>query len=136
VHRGTTVDPPADRAADPPTALVFVYGTLLRGEANHGLLARARFVATGRTEAAFDLVDLGDYPALVEGGGTIVTGELYEVDAATLAALDRLEEHPDVYRCSPIRLLGDVLAHTYLLPAELAAGHPRIATGDWRRHLE
>ena len=70
---------------------VFVYGTLLAGEPNHRLLARARLVTEARTKPAFELRDLGSSPRLVRGGAHAVAGEVYEVDEATLAALDRLE---------------------------------------------
>src|SRR5262249_38344841 len=83
---------------------VFVYGTLLSGEANHGHLAGARYVGSGRTRAEVELRDLGAYPALIAGGAQAVVGEIYEVDEATLAALDALEDHPAYYRRTEIVL--------------------------------
>ncbi|MEZ4299723.1 MAG: gamma-glutamylcyclotransferase family protein, partial [Polyangiaceae bacterium] len=68
--------------------LLFVYGSLLRGEDNHAVLAGARFVATARTAPRYTLVDLGPYPALVPGGETEVSGELFEVGPALLTELD------------------------------------------------
>ena len=56
---------------------VFVYGTLLAGEPNHHVLVGepnhhvlvgARFVAQARTEAAFELRDLGPFTGLVRDG--------------------------------------------------------------------
>ncbi len=110
---------------------VFVYGTLRRGEGNHELLARAEFLGFSRTEAAYTLYDLGAYPGVVVGGADVVHGELYRVDGATLAALDRLEEHPDYYRRETIVLNDGAQAWIYLLPASEAAGAPRIVSGDW-----
>ena len=77
-----------------PSTLVFVYGTLLFGERNHGLLVSARLVGEARTLPAFQLHDLGPYPGLVAGGEHAIVGEVYAVDDATLAALDRLEAPP------------------------------------------
>ena len=114
-------------------ARVFVYGTLLSGEPNHRLLADAELVGEARTEAAFDLVSLGAFPAMVPGGGTAIAGEVYEVDPQTLDALDRLEGHPRFYRRHAVRLDdgGEVLA--YLLTPDQVRGRPRITSGDWRR---
>jgi gamma-glutamylcyclotransferase (GGCT)/AIG2-like uncharacterized protein YtfP len=115
----------------PPTKL-FVYGSLLHGEAAHFRLRGARLIARARTDAAFTLVDMGDYPALVEAGDTVVTGEIYAVDEALLADLDEYEEAPAVYQRRTLRVEGhDVV--TYVLPERLAAGMPAIAGGDWRR---
>lgn len=113
---------------------MFVYGTLLAGEPNHALLSRARHAGAARTRPEFELVDLGAFPAMVAGGATAVVGEVYEVDAGTLAALDRLEGHPEFYRREPVDLEGGERALTYLLDAAQAAGAPRIASGDWRAH--
>ena len=62
------------------TTKVFTYGTLLKGEPNHGLLAEARLVGEARTEPVFDLINLGAFPGMVAGGSTAVRGEIYEVD--------------------------------------------------------
>ena len=110
---------------------VFVYGTLRSGEPNHYLLDHHDLVRRGRTEPAFELVSLGAFPALVHGGRTAVTGEVYEVDAVTLAALDRLEGHPSFYERRPIVLDDGDEVLAYLLSPEQAHGRPRIPTGDW-----
>lgn len=112
---------------------VFVYGTLLSGEAAHRLLAEATLLGEARTEPSFELVDLGRYPAIVAGGATAVAGELYEVDAATLAALDHYEDHPRLFRRREIRLAGGGEAWAYLLSGDRARSRPRIPGGDWRR---
>ena len=112
---------------------VFVYGTLLDGEPNHRLLATAAFVGEARTEPAFLLVSLGAFPAMVTGGQTAVTGEVYEVSDETLAALDRLEGHPHFYERRQIRLADGVEVLAYLLDEEQARGRPTITSGDWRQ---
>lgn len=111
---------------------LFVYGSLLQGEAAHFRLRGARLIAQARTEAAFTLIDMGPYPALVEAGDTAVVGEIYLVDEALLAELDEYEEAPAVYQRRALRVEEhDVV--TYVLPERLAVGQPRIASGDWRR---
>ena len=112
---------------------VFVYGTLLRGQPNHRLLKGAVFIGDARTEARFELVDLGPFPAMTGGGVTRVVGELYVVDASTLSALDRLEGHPRFYRRQRIRVENAGAAYAYLVTAEQARGLPVIASGDWRQ---
>ncbi|WP_415841932.1 gamma-glutamylcyclotransferase family protein, partial [Myxococcus xanthus] len=83
---------------------VFVYGTLLGGEPNHRLLRGARLIGPARTQPRFTLYDYGPFPALASRGKHAVEGEVYEVDALMLAALDRLESHPRFYRRTPITL--------------------------------
>ncbi len=72
---------------------VFVYGTLKRGGTNHAYLAGQSFLGAARTQPGFTLYSLGDYPGMVRAPGDTagVTGELWSVDDATLAELDRLE---------------------------------------------
>ena len=118
---------------------VFVYGTLRVGESNHHLLCDAHGVAyrvaTTRTAPRYTLLDLGRYPALVEGGSTAVVGELYRVAPAALAALDLLEGHPDLYERRPVWLADGASAEAYLLPGGRAAGGIPLPGGDWVRRL-
>ena len=115
-------------------ARVLVYGSLLSGEPNHRLLARATLVGAAKTQAGFNLHDLGAFPGMVAGGEGGVTGEVYDVDAATLARLDALEGHPRWYRRTPITLADGSAAETYLLTPRHVAGCPVVASGDWRAH--
>jgi len=78
---------------------LFVYGSLRRGEINHG------FMGSSRCEAFLAwlpgvLYDTGrGYPAMAEGKGDvaagtgIVCGEIYRIDEETLARIDDLEEY-------------------------------------------
>lgn len=73
---------------------VFVYGTLKRGGSNHRFLRGQRLVGTAETQPHYRLYGLDGYPGLVEvvpGTGLPVKGEIWAVDEACLAELDRLE---------------------------------------------
>lgn len=114
---------------------VFVYGTLLAGEPNHGVLAGAELVGPAVTAPAFELFDLGAYPALVAGGTRAVAGEVYAVDAAVLRRLDALEAHPAFYRRARIALeLGGRMAEAYLLRPDQVVGRRVVVSGDWRSY--
>ena len=112
---------------------LFVYGTLRRGERSHGLLTGAAGLGPARTRPDFELVVLGWYPALVAGGAVAVHGELYAVPAALWPALDAYEDCPGTYQRVRLTLDDGRQAQTYLLGAARAAGHPRLAHGDWTR---
>jgi gamma-glutamylcyclotransferase (GGCT)/AIG2-like uncharacterized protein YtfP len=88
---------PAQRRQLPSNQLVFVYGSLKQGFANHHVLGTAEFVGRGRTLPEFDLIDCGPFPAIISGGRS-VTGELYKVDAATMKDLDVLEGNGILYQ--------------------------------------
>lgn len=124
------------RVALPGPALrrVFVYGTLLAGESNHRVLRGARLLGPARTPPAFSMFSLGRFPGVVPRGETAIEGEVYEVDAATLAGLDQLEGHPRFYRRTPLRLDDHGEVETYLLTPEQVEGCLPIASGCWRRH--
>lgn len=102
--------------------LVFVYGTLKRGGSNHRQMDGAKFVAPAHTPAGWTLYDLGEYPGLVaEAGAPGVSGELWEVDDARLAALDRFEGvSTQLYARDTLRLAEpagtDAFAYRYLPP--------------------
>jgi len=82
---------------------VFVYGTLKRGNGNHRLLKSSRFISTVGTKKTFMMFG-GGFPLCREPVDNdnhyhagVVKGELFAVDDATLARLDRLEGHPNFY---------------------------------------
>ena len=114
---------------------LFVYGTLMQGEANaHHLAGVPR--AAGMVRAA--LHDCGPYPALSLGEGQ-VQGELVELPLERLAGMDALEGSAPggapggMYRRTvlPVQTkAGMVRAFAYVMDD---TGHlPRIAAGDWR----
>lgn len=110
---------------------VFVYGTLRVGQGNHHLLAHAPMIGLDRTPARYTLVDLGAFPAVVVGGATAVVGEVFEVDAATLARLDRLEGHPRFYQRTTVRLASGRRAEMYVMALGEDRPQRPIASGDW-----
>lgn len=87
-----------------------------------------------RTAPEFELVDLGEYPALIPGGAVAVRGELYVVDVKTLARLDKFEQHPKLFVRTEISLEDGRRAQAYLGRPENIRGAPRIESGDWRQH--
>jgi gamma-glutamylcyclotransferase (GGCT)/AIG2-like uncharacterized protein YtfP len=109
---------------------IFVYGTLLQGESNHGLLADAEFLGIDRLTNA-QIFDLGDYPMIVPGEG-LVLGEVYRISPAILQKLDILEEHPDYYQRGLAILQSGCNALVYWGRAELVAGCSVITSGSWR----
>ncbi|MGZ4108044.1 MAG: gamma-glutamylcyclotransferase family protein [Tumebacillaceae bacterium] len=72
---------------------MFVYGTLLRGERNHRVVAPyLKAVQPGTVRGR--LYDVGTYPALVlDENASPVVGEWFTVTGAGLKAMDALEEY-------------------------------------------
>lgn len=100
--------------------LVFVYGTLKRGMANHQLLVGSRFEGTA-TVAGLHLFDLGPFPMAIAAAADAdarLDGEIYGVSPAQLAALDRFEGAPRLYERQRHQLMDGRLVWVYV-------GHPR-----------
>lgn len=76
--------------------LIFVYGTLKRGFRNHHLLDGARFVEEAKTAPYWMLASAGSFPVLFRGRAC-VTGEVWEINRATLTHLDYLESNGFMY---------------------------------------
>lgn len=91
--RGTAAPTPGATTGDlSRRTRIFVYGTLKRGQSRAAALAGQSFLATVTTAARYRIFDCGGYPGLVEVlQGVSIEGELWEVDAACLAALDEIE---------------------------------------------
>lgn len=87
-------------------SLVFVYGTLKRGEKNHHLLENPN---NGVAKYLYKAVTPDRYPCVLgtrynipfmlnkPGQGVYVMGEMFEVDDKMLAKLDELEGVADGY---------------------------------------
>src|SRR5688572_5471222 len=121
--------------AEQARGLLFVYGTLRQGEPAHALLAGARFVRIASTPPEFLLVEVAPYAALVRGGTTAVTGELYEVDATTQRKLDKEREVPQLFTRETIELADGTSADSYLLTMDQVRGRRRLAHGDWKKRF-
>lgn len=76
--------------------LLFLYGTLKRGQRNHFRMAGQEYLGPARTMPRYRLFDVGPYPGLVEdrAHGLAIAGELWRVDAAALQRLDAFEGAP------------------------------------------
>jgi len=88
--------------------LIFVYGTLKRGCANHHFLTDQKFIGEARTAPGFRIYNLGGYPGLVaqteDRDG--VAGEIWSVGDDALVRLDALEGLAEgLYRREVIPLL-------------------------------
>jgi len=89
-------------------SLLFVYGSLKQGFPNAHVNTGQRVPGNFRTlqRLPFYLADGGRLPCLVlqPGHGLQVLGELFEVDAAALAAMDRLERVGEPQGYSRVRI--------------------------------
>ncbi|MDX5297383.1 MAG: gamma-glutamylcyclotransferase [Gammaproteobacteria bacterium] len=121
------------------TVRVAVYGTLQRGECNHGVLGGARYLGTDDLTRIV-LYELGGYPGAHWGASDGIQVEVYAVDAMTLIALDELEECvPDapaqgLYRREPIETrFGTAWIYLYNPPVP---DQVPIRQGRWRGQPE
>lgn len=81
--------------------IVFVYGTLRRGESNSHMLRGTDNKCLGPAVTAgsgYKMARHGTVPFTSDGGSHQVIGELWSVSDTTFARLDRLEGHPRLYR--------------------------------------
>jgi len=145
--------------ADPGLDLVFVYGSLKRGQSNHHWLTAASFQGEAQAPGLV-LHDLGPFPMAIaaapvppkatespsdtggrsgfEGDGgmqrspmTPIAGEVYAVDGETLAQLDRFEGVPRLYQRQRLQLLDGRRAWIYLGQPRQVRHVPALPQGHW-----
>lgn len=121
---------------------VFVYGTLLTGEANHGV-AEPYLDAAAPGAVRGVLVDNGDYPALLIGKAAesdpdaVVYGEWLTISREGLQAMDELEQYygPGDLRNDYERVrITDVdgIRSGWVYIWSETRGCPPIRSGSWR----
>jgi len=109
--------------------LVFVYGTLKRGEKNHHWLEGASWQGEAELSGVL-LHDLGPFPMAVIGDGTAI-GEVYAVEERGLARLDELEGYPRLYDRHVLTLNDGRQAWVYLGRPRQVRDAPLVVGGSW-----
>ena len=125
------------------TELVFVYGTLRKGQRANHYLETSQFLDEGRLDG-YNIYDLGSYPGVkkYEGFPSRVKGEVYEVSSKWIPILDRYEgcrpndpeqslylrAQVDVWLVNRLAKVRDVWVYVYNNPVD----HCQIIpSGDW-----
>ena len=125
-----------------PLEKIFVYGTLMRGEIRSSTTEQ---ICIGEGKSATvkgDLADLGAFPGMIEGDGTI-KGELYHLDQVytALQTLDSIEgfygygSEDSLYNRTIVKVQTDdgiEWAWTYMYNEQNGSLNPKIKSGDWR----
>ena len=113
--------------------LLFVYGTLKRGERNHPLLMDEKYLGDTGTSPDYLLVDLGPYPGMVEKplGGFSVQGELFEIPYKLIIELDKTEGSPFLFNLELITLADGSKAFSYLYKQSIEGGRI-LSEGVWQ----
>jgi len=75
------------------------------------------------------MLDLGPYPGVTRGGKTAIAGEVFAVDQALLARLDRLEDYPRTYDRTVLATpWGSAFIYLFRSPT---SDPPLVVSGDW-----
>ena len=120
------------------TFVLFVNGTLMRGQPLHRNLDGAIFLGEVRTASRYRLYSIDDsHPGMfrTDEAGVSVHGELYEVADAVWARVEA-NEPPNLYR-GPVELEDGTTVEGILYPRGLAEGRKRDISddADWRKYL-
>ena len=103
------------------TRRVFICGSALRGQPDHGNLQGAKFIRTANSQSRYRLHAAGDgwHPAIyeVETGGISIPGEVYEMQVDEFAYLAS-NEPPHMYPTDIHLEDGEVLT-AFFYPKEL-----------------
>lgn len=118
------------------STLVFVYGSLKSGYYNHQLLETSEYVGYHTTEPKYTMLNLGCFPAVIEGGNTAISGELYEVSNKVLVDLDILEGVPSLYHRGTINTkYGEAIIYI-LTNNHFIDNKSIVKTGVWIESIE
>jgi gamma-glutamylcyclotransferase (GGCT)/AIG2-like uncharacterized protein YtfP len=128
---------------DPQLERISFYGTLMRDQGvQQAIKAATKLRHMGTCSIDGKLYDLGAYPGMVEGKGTVL-GELYDVlDASVLIPLDRYEEFDpqnpsgSLFIRRRIRLKDPKVDSWVYFFNGSVRGKKRIQGGDWIRFIQ
>ncbi|HYT10133.1 MAG TPA: gamma-glutamylcyclotransferase [Mycobacteriales bacterium] len=131
--------------SEPALVRMFLNGTAMSGQKDHGLVAAARLLGARRTAPKYRFVAVRDeFPGLlpVGSGGVSVTGELYEMTEEMLRD-SLLPGEPAELELDTVELAdGEVASAMRLRPERLRPGDKVVDIADlggWRAyqaHLE
>ena len=115
--------------------LLFVNGTLMRGEALHDNLHGCTFLLEARTAHTYRLYLMGDgsYPGMVraDAGGAAISGELYQVPAGLVQVI--FEREPPHLYLGKVELEDGSSVWGVLCDRVAVADKPEITWfGGWR----
>ena len=119
--------------------IIFVYGTLKKGNHNHGFLDGASFIGEAWTKKEYTLLEdhYVGLPYVIKDESYSIQGELYEVDKYTFMTLDNLEGHPHFYKRELVECFIPELNHTemkawlYFLQEYDVQAVRKLPTGLW-----
>lgn len=106
----------------PSVLPVFVYGSLKKGHYAHHFLAHAKALGTAITaQAEWDMypivsedTDGAFYPGICRGGAYHICGELYQVNADILTALDDFENQGIDYLRQDVPILHPIYSSAWI----------------------
>ena len=113
---------------------VFVYGTLKSDHCNNSILGEFRSKGIKAVANGIALHGKqGSLPFAVHGNGKTY-GEIYEIDAAMLAALDHFEGHPQWYvrEMILVELCDGRRVHAWIYLNQDAYLYPKVPDGEWK----
>ncbi|NJN87029.1 MAG: gamma-glutamylcyclotransferase [Leptolyngbyaceae cyanobacterium SL_7_1] len=117
----------------PTTKRVFICGSALRGQPDHGNLGDAKFLRSANTRSLYRLhaAENGWHPAIykVAEGGVSIPGEVYEL---TLEQFEHLAatEPPHMYPADIVLEDGEILT-AFLYPRELVEQYRWLDISDY-----
>lgn len=96
------------RAGVMSKTILFIYGSLKRGQPNHRVIADQQYLGEATTEPRYRIIDLGKYGGLVrdDANGAAVKGELWAVTGCGLAELDDFETGEGLWARHPVAVAG------------------------------
>ncbi len=126
---------------NPTTKRIFICGSALKGQPDHGNLQDAKLIKTAKTQPLYRLHAAADgwHPAIypVEEGGISIPGEVYELGLAQYEHLVSTEP-PNMYPGDVVLEDGEVLT-AMLYPRELVEKYnwPDISGyGGWAAYKQ